>query len=261
MHITAGRNSHQETLFARQTPDHPVSVFGFDPKVAIGQRLIVDAGHDGSRHMLQAFQPMEAARGLGRNALDLRQIPLQTATGPDESAARSQGGHEMRNAAAGLLDNLGAGGVEMRFPVRGVVVLVGIEIQVRLSLKNLAYHADRPIRAFPRVAKDHLRTVSLQNALALAGGVRRQYQFHLVAAVGADHGIGDTGIAAGGIKDSPITIQLAGTFALDHHIARRAVLYRAARIKVFGLPEDLDSGELARDFLQTQQWCIADRVE
>ena len=68
MHVAARRNPHQQSLFARQAPHHAVGVLGLDPQVAVGQRVVVKAGTDRGRHVLQAFQAMEAAGGLRRDS-------------------------------------------------------------------------------------------------------------------------------------------------------------------------------------------------
>ena len=134
----------------------------------------------------------------------------------------------------------------MRFPVGRVVVLVGVEVAVGIGLVDLAAHADGAVGAFAGIAEDHLRAVGFQDAFALDGGVGRQAQLDLVAAIGADHGVGDAGVAAGGVQDDALGIQAAGALAIQDHVEGGAVLHGAAGVEVFGLGEDLDAGELAR---------------
>ena len=97
--------------------------------------------------------------------------------------------------------------------------------------------------------------------LRSVGGVGRQAQLDLVAAVGADHGVGDAGVAAGGIENDAAMIQLAGALAVEHHIQRCAVFDRAAGVEVLGLAEDLDIGKLAGNLVQAHQRRVADGLE
>ena len=167
----------------------------------------------------------------------------------------------MREPAVGLLDDFGAGAVEVRLPVGRIVVLIGIEIAVRVLHVDLADHADGAVGAFVRVAEDRFGAVGFQDALALSAGVAGQHQFHLVAAIGADHGVRDAGIAAGGIENRPVVIQLARAFAIQHHIEGRPVLDAAAGIEILGLAEDLDARKFGLDLFQAQQRRIADGRE
>ena len=102
-----------------------------------------------------------------------------------------------------------------------------------------------PSEPSPGIAENHLRAVGLQNPLALLGGVGRQHELHLVPAVGADHGVGDAGVAAGGIENRAARGSAAGALAIENHIQRRAVFHRSAGVEVLGLGEDLDAGEFA----------------
>jgi hypothetical protein len=56
-------------------------------------------------------------------------------------------------------------------------------------------------------------------------------------------------------------VQLPGTLAIEHHIESSAILDASAGIEVFGLREDLDTGEFPRNSLQTQQGRVADGGE
>ena len=97
MHVAARGNPHQQTLFARQPPDHGVGVFGFDPEVAVGQRsdrrcrarwrwacasILPGRGN-----------PLEGCAGV---AVHVRQIAIQAAADAGEGAAGAHGRHEMR---------------------------------------------------------------------------------------------------------------------------------------------------------------------
>ncbi len=129
---------------------------------------------------------------------------MEAAGDAGEGAAGAHGGDEVGQQAAGLFDDFAAGGFEVRFPVGRVVVLIGIEIAVGIGFVDLAARADGAVGAFGRIAENHLRAVGFQDALALDGGVGGQAELHFVAAGGADHGVGDAGIAAGGVEDGVV---------------------------------------------------------
>src|SRR5205814_2134828 len=141
---------------------------------------------------------METAGRLGRNTLDVGQVAAEAARGPHEGAAGAHRRDEVRDAPAGLLDNLGPGTVEVRLPIGRVVVLVGIEVAIGVVFVNLAADANGAVAALTGIAEYGFRAVGFEDALALAAGVARQDELHLVAPVGADHGVGDPGVAAGG---------------------------------------------------------------
>ena len=71
------------------------------------------------------FEPVEAGRWLGGDALHLRQVPLQAPRRAHESAAGAQAGDEVRDAPVGLLDDLRTGGFEVRLPVGGLLYWSG----------------------------------------------------------------------------------------------------------------------------------------
>ena len=146
----------------------------------------------------------------------------------------------------------------MRPPVGRVVVLIGVKVEIGIGFVDLAALADGAVGAFGGIAEDHLRAVGLQDALTLDGSVGRQAQLHLVAACRADHGIGDTGIAAGGIEDDVLGAKAAGALAIQDHVEARPILDRSAGIEVFGFGVDGDAGDLAGDLIQTQQRRVAD---
>src|SRR5437016_11526977 len=97
--------------------------------------------------MLQAFQAMESRRRLRRIAFYRRQVAPHPPGHAHERSAGPHPGHEMRNPAAGLLDDLRPGPIEMRLPVRRIVVLVRIEVTLRLSSVNLAAFPDCAVGA------------------------------------------------------------------------------------------------------------------
>ena len=129
---------------------------------------------------------------------------------------------EVGDAAFGLRDDLGAGGFEVRLPVGVVVVLIRVEVAVRIGVVDFADLADRAVRTLVGGRQHEFGAVGFQDALALDRGVDRQAELHLVAARRADHGVGDAGVAAGGVDQGLVAGQLAGTLAVQNHVERRA---------------------------------------
>ena len=102
------------------------------------------------------------------------------------------------------LDNFGAGAVEMRAPVGGVAVLVGIKVFLGACGEDLLAETNRSVGAFAGIGKHHFRAVGFQNLFAFMRGIGGQAQFRAVALDGADHRIGDAGVAAGGVEQNVI---------------------------------------------------------
>ena len=171
--IAARRNTHQQRLFARQTPHHAIGVFGFDPEIAIGQSFVIETRHDRRRHVLQPFQTMKPARWLRRIDLDMWQIAFQASRGPHKGSAGPHRRHEMRYAARRLPNNLRTRRIEVRFPVGRVVVLIGIKVEIGIGLVNLAHHAYRAIGALRRIAEYRFRAIRLQDAFPFTRRIAR----------------------------------------------------------------------------------------
>ena len=125
---------------------------------------------------------------------------LQLSRCADERAAGAEHGDEVRHAAFGLLPDFFRGRAVMRAPVRVVRVLVGVEVLPRLRGRKFARFADGAVRAFGCVGEHDLRTVGANRALALLRYVLRHAQGHREALRRAHHGVGNSGIAAGGIQ-------------------------------------------------------------
>ena len=102
----ARRDARQQPFLAREAPHHPVRALGVDPQIFVGERRIVDAGHDRRLHVLQPLEPVERRVGLKRNQLDRRVELPQPAARADERAAGAEAGDEVRQPAARLLDDL-----------------------------------------------------------------------------------------------------------------------------------------------------------
>ena len=73
----------------------------------------------------------------------------------------------------GLADDLGPRGLEMRFPVGGISVLVRIEIALRIRLVDLLAPSKRAIGTFAGVRQDEFGPKRFENLLTFGRCVRR----------------------------------------------------------------------------------------
>src|ERR1022692_560859 len=79
-HHRRGRgDAHQQAFFAGQPLDHGVRLLGADEKIVAGDRRVVDMRHDGTGHVLGAFNTVERRVGLQRNAANVAVQFLQPA--------------------------------------------------------------------------------------------------------------------------------------------------------------------------------------
>ena len=98
--------------------------------------------------------------------------------------------------------------------------------------------ADGPVRALPRIREHNTRPIRQQNLLPFGGGIRRQAQFHAVSLGGSDHGIGDSGVSAGGVQNRPSRRELSGEDRLHEHSCDGSVLDGSTRIGPLRFGED-----------------------
>ncbi len=82
-----------------------------------------------------------------------------------------------------------------------------------------------------------------------------------IAQRGTDHGVGDTGVAAGGVQNCFAGMQIAAENAFANHGQRGAIFYGAAGIEPFGLRVKFNIFKFTADASQAQQRSIADAVE
>ena len=92
--------------------------------------------------------PWKPVDGWAEMHSHVRQILAQPARVAHERAAGAEQRDEVRDAAFGLLDDLGAGGLVVRLPVGVVIVLIGVEVAVGIGVVDLADLADRAIGTF-----------------------------------------------------------------------------------------------------------------
>ena len=165
----------------------------------------------------------------------------------------------MRYLPVGLRPDLVRGPVVVGFPVRIVVQLVGEEIlfwrcgQDPLRLPGRSIH---PLRG---VGENQLCPVRAQRRQETLVGVCRNTELHLVAARGAEHRVGDAGVARGRIDDGFPGTECAASLSVQDHRGCRPVLHRAAGIHPLGLGKELDlPGEVAADAQELQKRSVAD---
>src|SRR5688572_1296809 len=60
----AGREADEDSFLARHPLDHLVGVLGPRRPVLVGDSRVVDGGHDGTLHVLHAFEAVEGRVGL-----------------------------------------------------------------------------------------------------------------------------------------------------------------------------------------------------
>ena len=125
---------------------------------------------------------------------------LQAARGAHEGAGGAEAGDEVRDLAFGLLPDFVAGGAVVGAPVFVVGVLVGVVVAVGLGGDQLAGLADGAVGAVGGVGPDDLGAVGCEVALALVRDVGRHAEGDGEAHGRAEHGVGDAGVAAGGVE-------------------------------------------------------------
>ena len=107
----------------------------------------------------------------------------------------------MSDSALGLLPDFIAGAVVVGEPVVVVAVLVGVEEFFRVLGGKPAREADGAIGAVGSVSPLTVRAVGGEDALALDRNIGGHAQHDGEAHGRAQHGIGDAGVAAGGVEE------------------------------------------------------------
>ena len=208
--------------------------------------------------MLQAFEAVERPVRLHRDQLHRGLLLLQPPAGAHERAARAEAGDEVRDAPAGLGQDLDGGRVVVRPPVGLVAVLVGVEVALGLEREQPPRLADGAVRSFERVGPDDVGAVDVEQPLALARDVRRHAQLDRVAQGGAQHRQRDAGVAGRGVEQRLAGHQRAGAQALADHRGGGAILHRPARIARLELGVDLDP-RVGLDAAEPGQRRVADQ--
>src|ERR1700722_20420457 len=167
----------------------------------------------------------------------------------------------MGDGAVRLLPDFRGGGGVVRGGIRGVAVLVRIEIFVASGFVDFAHAPDGAVGAFVAGRVDDVHAVGCENVFAFGRGADGKAEFHAIAERGADHGVGDSGVAAGWVEDYFPGAQVAGEFAGADHGVARAIFHGAAGIEPFAFGVKFYVGGAGDDTLEPQEWSVADSIE
>ena len=121
--------------------------------------------------------------------------------------------------------------------------------------------ANRAVGALIAWSDYQFRAIGGQNALALVRSAVGQAKLHGITERRTDHGVGDAGVAAGGINDGLAGLERAARQPRLDHAERRPVLYRAAGVKPLGLGAKLYVGEVAAYAVKAEKWRISNPGE
>src|SRR6185369_10497215 len=204
---------------------------------------------------------MERSVGLQTDAANGRIEFFEATRGSYESAAGAQSRDEVGDAATSLFPNFVCRAAIVRLPVRRIAVLIGIKISFGIVGDHFLDAMNGAIGAFVARSNHQFGAKRAENFLALMGRAVRQAQGDAVGERGADHGVGDAGIAAGGVDDALTRSQRSASKAGLDHAESWAVFDRTARVEPFRLGGKLDIGEVAADALQPKQGRVANAVE
>ena len=173
---------------------------------------------------------------------------------PTNGAAGAEAGDEMRQASAGLLDDLGRGRVVVRAPVAVVAVLIGVEVAIgilgvtagaprgsrrRCSRAGWSGSARRPARAGSASAR------CWRSPACTASPCSRARRRPSRSAMPVLPEVASMMILSGvSLPDASPSRIIRG---------RRAVLHRSARVLPLRLRVQLDAGVLALELVQADQ--------
>src|SRR5277367_5709141 len=102
----------------------------------------------------------------------------------------------MGDGAVGLAPDFGGGGGVVCGGICGVAVLVRIKIFFAIGFVDFADAADGAVGAFISRRIDDFDAVGRENVFAFGRGGGGKAELHAIAEGGADHGVGDAGVAA-----------------------------------------------------------------
>ena len=217
--------------------------------ILVGERRVVDARHDRRLHVLQALRGRGAASRAaprsswiaGLNSRRRRPVPMNVPLVPRPATKCVT-----RPPVCSMIS--GAGRVVVRAPVRRRCCTG----PGRSSGPGPAAYERRasrmaPSDPFERVGEHELGAVGAQDPLALGRDVLRHAELHPVAARGADHRVGDAGVARRRVEDRLARRQQRRR-ARPSRIMRSggAVLDRPARVLPLGLGVQLDARQTSR---------------
>src|SRR5258708_13597807 len=149
-------------------------------QILIGDGVVVNRGTYCRRHVLPAWESVEGCIRLEADAANGRVQLLEAPRGADKRAARSECGHEMCDAASGLLPDFAGRGAVVRLPVGRVAVLIGIKIFLRLGRHDLVNPANSAVGALIARRNDPPPAKRTEDAFVLGGGTARKGQFYAI---------------------------------------------------------------------------------
>eukprot|EP01136_Pigoraptor_vietnamica_P031983 Opistho-1_new@93269 len=252
-----GRDAGEDAFFARQPAAH---LF----RVALAhEHQLVHAG--GIVDLRQVFLRPLADAGDARALAGLRAddahggvLFFQVARDAGDGAGGAHGAHEVRDAPAGLLPQLGAGGLVVDARVVGVGELV--QHAALAFFLHLVGQVARVFHAAALGREDQLGAESLHGLGTFDRQVLRHDQHHAVALDGGGHGQGDAGVARGGFDQRVAGLDLTALLGALDHRERRAVFHRTGRVVAFELAQHHIAPGLVvggADALQRHQRCVA----
>src|SRR5271165_670036 len=111
---------------------------------------------------------------------------MQAPSGSCEGARGSHERYKMRDAAVGLGEDFGAGGVPVGLPVSGIAVLVGVKVTVGRGVVDGADSALSAVGTLFSGREDEFCAVGAKDAFALGRCILGQAEFDLVPQMRAD---------------------------------------------------------------------------
>mmetsp|Transcript_11116 Transcript_11116/g.21568 ORF Transcript_11116/g.21568 Transcript_11116/m.21568 type:complete len:259 (-) Transcript_11116:95-871(-) len=174
---------------------------------------------------------------LGQHDLDFRAIGFESLAHTVERASRAVARHPVvKLLALKVVEDLLAGGGLVELPVGLVLELVAEEPAVLLAqLLRLAHHA----RALARLGcHNHLCAEHAHESPPLDGEGLGHGDDALVAALRADHGDGDAGIARGGLDHRVARLEHAALLRVLDDREGQPVLDRRERVEKLALGVD-----------------------
>ena len=205
----------------------------------------------------------DRAFGIDGHDARLRAVLLEVAADAGDRPSRPDRDDDRVDVSpVGLLPELRAGGLVVRFGVRRIRVLVGLEATGDLLREPIR---DRVVALgrvrIDRGRRDHdLGAVRAEHRDLLLAHLVRHDEDAAVAAQRGRHRQTDAGVAGGRLHDRPArpkaTVLLGG---LDHREAD-AVLHRATRIQVLELGQQL-ARHVAAEALEADDRSASDELE
>src|ERR1700686_2272177 len=136
----------------------------------------------------------------------------------------------MGDASLRLLPDFVGRAVIVGLPVGFVGILVGIEILVGLIARQFTGHANGAVRTIGRIGIKNVGAVALQDLLTLPRNIFRHAESDGESLGRAQHGIGDAGVAAGGVEQDLAGTQPTSASSFGDDVGRGTILDRSAGV-------------------------------